>query len=180
MKKVASKYASALFELALDQKLEDRFLSDIRFIEDIITTHPELIEVLSKIQFSKVQKKSLIKDIFTQYVHPFTLNLLLLLIDKNRSMILKYFVGEYHHLHNNHFRIIEAIAYSVTPLTKEEILSLEQSLSEKEKQTVSVINRIDPTLISGIKVRFEDKVIDGSMKSRIENLRSVLREGRSI
>jgi len=180
MKKVASKYASALFELALDQKLEDRFLSDIRFIEDIITTHPELIEVLSKIQFSKEQKKSLIKDIFAQYLHPFTLNLLFLLVDKNRSMILSYFVSEYHHLHNNHFRIIEAIAYSVTPLTKEEIKSLELSLSEKEKQTVSVINRIDPTLISGIKVRFEDKVIDGSMKSRIENLRSVLREGRSI
>ena len=60
------------------------------------------------------------------------------------------------------------------------IKELEDSLSLKQKQTVSIINRIDPTLISGIKIRFEDKVIDGSMKSRIQNLRSVLREGRSI
>ena len=68
----------------------------------------------------------------------------------------------------------------ISPLTKEEIKELESSLSLKQKQTVSIINRIDPTLISGIKIRFDDKVIDGSMKSRIENLRSVLREGRSI
>ena len=57
MKKVASKYASALFELALDQKLEERFIEDIHFIKDIISTHPELIDVLSRIQFSKEQKK---------------------------------------------------------------------------------------------------------------------------
>ena len=57
MKKVASKYASALFELALEQKLESRFIEDIHFIKDIISTHPELIDVLSRIQFSKEQKK---------------------------------------------------------------------------------------------------------------------------
>ena len=180
MKKVASKYAAALFELALDQKLEDQFKKDIHFIKDIISTHPELIEVLSKIQFTKDQKKSLINDVFKPYVHTFTLNLLFLLIDKNRAIVLNHFVEEYLHLHNQHFNIVEAIAYSVNPLTKEEIKELESSLSLKQKQTVSIINRIDPTLISGIKIRFDDKVIDGSMKSRIENLRSVLREGRSI
>lgn len=179
MKKVASKYAAALFELALDQKLEEPILKDIRFIEDIITTHPELIDVLSKIQFTKTQKKELINDVFRQYLNTYTLNLLFILVEKNRSMILKYFVSEYLHLHNKHFNIVEAIAYSVTPMTKEEIKALELSLSEKQNQSVSVINRIDPTLISGIKVRYDDKVIDGSMKSRIENLRTVLREGRS-
>ena len=45
MKKVASKYASALFELALDQKLEERFLSDVQFIDRIITTHAEIIDI---------------------------------------------------------------------------------------------------------------------------------------
>ncbi len=180
MKKVASKYASALFELALDQKLEDQFKEDIHFIKDIISTHPELIDVLSKIQFTKTQKKELINDVFKPYVHSFTINLLYLLVDKNRTMVLHHFVEEYIHLHNQHFNIVEAIAYSVSPLTKEEIKELESSLSLKQKQTVSIINRIDPTLISGIKIRFDDKVIDGSMKSRIQNLRSVLREGRSI
>lgn len=180
MKKVASKYASALFELALDQKLENQFREDILFIKDIISTHPELIEVLSKIQFTKDQKKELINDVFKPYVHQYTINLLFLLVDKNRSIVLNHFVDEYIHLHNLHFNIIEAIAYSVSPLTKDEIKELESSLSLKQNQTVSIINRIDPTLISGIKIRFDDKVIDGSMKSRIENLRSVLREGRSI
>jgi len=180
MKKVASKYASALFELALDQKLESRFIEDIHFVKDIISTHPDLIDVLSKIQFSKEQKKELINDVFKPYVHTYTLNLLFLLIDKNRAIVLHHFVEEYLHLHNQHFNIVEAIAYSVSPLTKEEIKELEASLSLKQKQTVSITNRIDSTLISGIKIRFNDKVIDGSMKSRIENLRSVLREGRSI
>jgi F-type H+-transporting ATPase subunit delta len=179
MEKVASKYATAFFDLAVEKKCEDRFLKDVKIIEEILINHPELVTVLKKIQFTKDQKKSLINDIFLKQLDVYTMNLFYLLIDKNRISIILDFTKEYYHLHNKHFNIIEATAFTVTPLTKEEIQSLEQSLSEKENQTVSVINRIDPTLISGIKVRFEDKVIDGSMKSRIENLRSVLREGRS-
>jgi len=163
MEKVASKYATAFFNLAVEKKCESRFLSDIKAIDEIIFNHPELIDVLKKIQFSKIQKKSLINDIFLSHLDSYSMNLLYLLVDKNRISIIQDLVKEYYHLHNNHFNIIEAIAYSVTPLTKEEIKSLEQSLSEKENQTVSVINRIDPTLISGIKVRFDNRVIDGSM-----------------
>jgi F-type H+-transporting ATPase subunit delta len=112
-------------------------------------------------------------------IHPLLLITFYLLVDKNRILILPYLTKEYRHIHNQSFKIIEAVAYSVSPLSEKELSELEASLSDREKQSVSLVNKIDPTLISGIKIRFEDKVIDGSMKARIENMRAVLREGRS-
>ena len=179
MKKVASKYAVAVFELAQEQKLEEQFYREMHQIDAILTTHPEIIQLLNKTQFTKQQKKDLIKDIFGKVVHPFLLNTFYLLVDKNRSLIIPHLTKEYRHIHNQSFKILEAIAYSVSPLSDKELSELEENLSNREKQRVSLVNRIDPTLISGIKIRFEDKVIDGSMKARIENMRAVLREGRS-
>lgn len=179
MKKVASKYAVAVFELAQEQKLEEQFYREMHQIDAILTTHPEIIQLLNKTQFTKQQKKDLIKDIFGEVVHPFLLNTFYLLVDKNRSLILPHLTKEYRHIHNQSFKILEAVAYSVSPLSDKELSELEENLSDREKQKVSLVNRIDPTLISGIKIRFEDKVIDGSMKARIENMRAVLREGRS-
>ena len=179
MKKVASKYAAAVFELAQEQKLEEQFYREMRQIDGIITTHPEIIQLLNKTQFTKQQKKDLINDIFGKVIHPFLLNTFYLLVDKNRVLILPYLTKEYRHIHNLSFKILEAVAYSVSPLSEKELKDLEESLSAREQQSVSLVNKIDPTLISGVKIRFEDKVIDGSMKARIENMRAVLREGRS-
>lgn len=179
MKKVASKYAAAVFELAQEQKLEEQFYREIHQIDGIITTHPEIIQLLNKTQFTKQQKKDLISDIFGKVIHPFLLNTFYLLVDKNRILILPYLTKEYRHIHNQSFKLLEAVAYSVSPLSEKEIKDLEESLSAREQQSVSLVNKIDPTLISGVKIRFDDKVIDGSMKARIENMRAVLREGRS-
>jgi F-type H+-transporting ATPase subunit delta len=100
-------------------------------------------------------------------------------VDKQRQRALPYIFRAYLKLYNEHFNIIEATAYTVDPLTPEEIRTLEQELSQKEKQTVTISNRIDKSLVSGIKLSYGDKVIDGSMKGRLSQLRNSLLKERS-
>lgn len=178
MEKVASKYASALFELALEKKEDSVLLHEVKHIQTILDDHPEFIALLNKTQIDKREKKSLILEVFSKN-HPYLQNSLLLLIDRNRALLIPHFLQAYRHHYNMHHKIVEGIAYTVTPLPKEDIRALEKELSELENQTVELINRIDPRLIKGIKIRFGDKILDASMKSRLENLRNTLKEGRS-
>lgn len=178
MEKVASKYASALFELALEKKEDTVLLHEVKQIQTILDDHPEFVALLNKTQLDKREKKSLLLDVFKKN-HPYLQNSLLLLIDRNRALLIPQFLQAYRHHYNMHHKIIEGIAYTVTPLPKEDLRALEKELSELEHQTVELTNRLDPRLIKGIKIRFGDKILDASMKTRIENLRNTLKEGRS-
>jgi len=178
MEKIAAKYAAALFEIALEQKIEQRLLSETKQLEEQLSAQPAFLKLLSQSQINSNEKKAMLVEVFPSF-HPYLLNLLQLLVDKRRGLLMVDVMKEYRHLHNRHFHIIEAVAYTVIALTKDEIEEIEKTLSLKEGASVTLTNRLDASLISGIKIRFEDKVIDASMKTRIKDLREHLIEGRS-
>lgn len=179
MKVIASRYASALFELAQEEKKEALFREQIKSVLHSLDMHPELLNLLHKTQLDKDEKKLILQQVYGQYVDAYILQFMKLTVDKQRQRALPYIFRAYLKLYNEHFNIIEAIAYTVDPLTPEEIRTLEQELSQKEKQTVTISNRIDKSLVSGIKLSYGDKVIDGSMKGRLSQLRNSLLKERS-
>lgn len=178
MDKIASRYASALFDLALDQSIDEELLNHIKVIQSLLEDNPGFIALLGKSQLSKAEKKSLLNDVFP-FGHVYILNTLNILVDRHRSFLMLEVLKGYRHLYNQHHSILEGIAYTVTPLSLSELHELETNLALKENCRVELSNRLDPRLIKGIKIRFNDKVIDASMKSRLENLRESLIEGRS-
>ena len=86
-------------------------------------------------------------------------------------------VADYRHLYNAKNNIAEGLVYSVRPLNVTELESLDREFSQRIKKTVRFTNKIDPTLISGIKIQLENKVMDGSMKYRISQLKTELVKG---
>jgi len=90
-------------------------------------------------------------------------------------MILMDFV----HLVNQNQSIEEGIVYSIRPLPESDLTQLETELSLKHKVKVELVNKIDLSLISGLKIKFKESVIDASLSYQLESLRETLREGRS-
>lgn len=178
MDKIASRYALALFELSEDQRIEAALLTQVKQLVKVFEEQPGFIQLLDKTQIPKAEKKQILKDVMLD-IHPLLINTLSLLVDKQRSRLIPSVLVEYKHLYNQKYSILEAVAYTVTPLSEEDLKALQTVLSEKEHRTVELTNRLDPRLIKGIKIRYEDKVIDASMKTRIENLRDMLMEERA-
>lgn len=178
MDKLATRYAIALYELTFEDKIEALVLNQLRDIQSVFENEQELGKVLTLTQISKEDKKALLVDIF-RFSHPYVLNTLKLMIDKQRASHILEMCKSYRGLYAQKHNIIEGIAYTAVKLSEEELRSIEKELSEKEEQTIVLSNRIDPKLIKGIKIRFGDKVIDASLQARIENLRQVLREERA-
>ena len=177
MGKAAAIYAEALYGLAEEVKKESDWKEQLEALNTLWRETPEILRFFARTQVSKQDKKTVLKESLGANVDTTIVNTLCLLVDKDRMALFPDMIEEYRHHYNRIHNIAEGIVYSVYPLDKTQLQNLNRDFSERRKQTVELTNRIDPTLISGIKVSLENTIIDGSMKARIANLKTELVKG---
>ena len=173
MSVVASRYAEAFFSLSLEKNLIENSKKELNIINKLFASIDNLKLFFLSEQISKKEKKELINTSLKDAVSKDTLNFFLLLVDKGRIAIYDEIIKEYIHLANDKLNIKEGIIESVRPLDDNKILELENVLS-KDGQKVELTQRINKSLISGFKIKFDNYVIDASMKEKIDNLHELL------
>lgn len=179
MDKVSIRYAQALFEIATQKDCLDEYKTQAQFIGTALKDNPEFAQLFEKTQLTTQEKKALIQTVFAAQIDEMMLNLMCLLIDKKRMRLAQSIFLDFIHLVNQSLGIEEGIVYSIRPLAKEDMFQLEAQLSLKHKIKIELMNKIDPSLISGLKIKFKESVIDASLSAQLEALRETLREGRS-
>lgn len=179
MDKIASRYAEALLEIATQMNTLDQFKSQAKLIGSSFRDYPDFAQLFDKTQISSDEKKALLLEVFGSKVDEMMINLLCLLIDKKRIQRTEQIMNDFVHLVNLSRSIEEGIVYSIRPLSESDMKQLETQLSLKHHVSVELINKIDPSLISGLKIKFKESVIDASLSFQLESLRETLREGRS-
>lgn len=179
MDKIASRYAEALVAIARDVNRLDEFKSQAKGLYQLFRDHPEYVGLFSKPQLSLAEKKDLLDSVLANRIDPYWLNLLKIMVEKRRGSLLEAVALDFIHLANAASGIEEGIVYSVHPLSPADLAQLEATYSAQRHSKVELINKSDPTLISGIKIRFNESVIDLSLSAQLEALRDTLREGRS-
>jgi len=71
-------------------------------------------------------------------------------------------------------KITSGVVYSVYLLSEALLKELESALSEKYECVIELENRIDPSLIHGIKVEIDNFVLDDSTKAKLASLKEQL------
>lgn len=179
MDKVSSRYAEALLDIALSTHQLMPFKAQAKALRQAFKDNPDFVDLFGKTQLSMDEKKALIKSVLSGKADPMILNLFYLMIDKHRMGLAVDVLEDFIHLVNQKLAIEEGIVYSIRPLSKEDLEALEKQLSLKHYKTVELTNKLDPSLISGLKIKFNESVIDASLSAKLEALRETLREGRS-
>lgn len=179
MDKVSSRYAEALLDIALSTHQVMPFKAQAKSLRQVLKDNPDFVDLFGKTQLSSDEKKTLIKSVFAGKADPMILNLFYLLVDKHRMGLVVAVLEDFIHLANQKLAIQEGLVYSIRPLPKEDLEALEKQLSLKHNVTVELTNKLDPNLISGLRIKFNESVIDASLSAKLEALRETLREGRS-
>ena len=104
-------------------------------------------------------------------------NLVQLLLRRGRMEELPRVAAEFRRLDDRRQGITNAIATSATPLTPDEVRALTQRLEQTTGGRIALEERVDPSLLGGLIVRVGDRLIDGSVRGRLERLRNQLVSG---
>ena len=150
MESVASSYGLALFQLAKEDQQLKEYKKDLDFVSESLTV--DYLKFFNQKMISEEERISLLEKCFKENVQPMVLNFLKLLVVKGRMTSLFEIIKEYKVLYNDALGIVEGFVFSTSSLDQNQINKIEAAVSKKEDKTVVLENKIDESLIGGIKV----------------------------
>ncbi|MDO4799827.1 MAG: ATP synthase F1 subunit delta [Bacillota bacterium] len=160
-------YADALFHAALELEKLEEFRRSFEDLTHLITENPKLLDVLAAPTIARSEKDEIVRSM--QFVDEFR-NFLFVLLDKRRIGYLPEIKVEFDHLVRGHLGIETAYVSSVHPLSDAQRVALKARLKESTGLEIEMIETIDPSLVGGLKIRIGDKVMDGSVRRKLQKL----------
>ena len=172
MAKLVSKvYGDALFQAAVQAQKVDAFLTDVKYVQNLLEKDPQLTQLLAHPRIVREEKKQVLERIFKENIADEITGLLLLLVEKNHATdipdVLTYFVDsvkEYKHIGT-------AYVKSALELSDTQKKEIEQKLlSTTDYMTFEMHYDVDATLIGGMVIRIKDRVVDSSIRTKLYDL----------
>jgi F-type H+-transporting ATPase subunit delta len=165
------RYALALYEIAEKNGKVEEYIKELKEILELIKTNEELLSVVKHPEITTSQKKRVFKSIFKGKVDDYILGFLLILIEKDRILYLEEKINELEKIHLERNNILVAHVKSVIPLNEDEKSALIEKLKKKYSKNIILKEEIDKGIIGGLYVRVGDDVIDGTIKTKFEEIR---------
>ena len=167
-KLVGNRYASALFEAGIELDKTKEFNKELEFLKEVFEGEDKLLQILHHPKISNSEKVDLIDNLFKDRISQELINFLYILIDKRREGYILEIIDEYKILFNKRENIINVTSITAVPMEESSKLKLITVLQEKLKKTINLTNEIDETIIGGVLLKVEDKLVDGTFKGQLE------------
>lgn len=177
----AERYARALLEIALasgeDAEIEDALVS----LSAALKAAPELEKFLANPNVAKEERSRIVKKIFQGKKGGETFASFLDVLFKNgRFGILEDVASVYKRISDEAQGQATVTIQSAAPLAADDEKRIVAGIEKIGGFKAEVKKEVDPTLIGGVVVRFNNKVLDGSVKNRIALIKKELTEKRTV
>lgn len=171
---IANRYAEALFQLSEEENITKEIYNELHDVVELIKNNKELDNVLKSPLVAKNEKTQLIEALFNNKINNNLKNFLKILVEKGRISSLKSIELTFKELLNDKHNIIEGTVISAIALTEKQVKELEEKLSKKYNKNVTLENEVDQSILGGVLVRLGNTQIDGSVKTRLNNIKDQL------
>lgn len=171
---IANRYAEALFQLSEEENITKEIYNELHDVVEVIKNNKELDNVLKSPLVDKNEKTQLIEALFNNKINNDLKNFLKILVEKGRISSLKSIELTFKELLNDKHNIIEGTVISAIALTEKQVKELEEKLSKKYNKNVTLENEVDQSILGGVLVRLGNTQIDGSVKTRLNNIKDQL------
>ncbi|MBI2940350.1 MAG: ATP synthase F1 subunit delta [Chloroflexi bacterium] len=170
--RVARRYARAAFDIAVEHDDLDGWLRDLRVVRDGIGT-PNVLQLLGSPNLPRAEKLRIVEDQLSS-LDPLRVNLVKVLIANGRIEALPQVVAEFERFANDYRGIAIARATTALPLDESEAKRVEGQLSRLTGRRIVLQLGVDPTILGGLVVQIDDRLINGSVAGRLAALRADL------
>ena len=175
---VGKVYAEALLEISVEKKNSELIEQELQAVVKALCDDAEVWEFFLSPKISKEQKIKAVENSFKTTFSDTINSLLFLLLKNDRIYFIKEIANQFT-LGNDILKgRIRAYVESANKLSDSQIAEIQSTLSQKYKGECIIENFVKPELIGGLVIRFNDNLIDGSMRSQLMTIKKNLLQSK--
>ena len=170
-----SVYGEALYDLAKAEGLPESILKQLSVLQESFAAEPDFLRLLAAPNLTKQERCAIVDESFRDKVHPYVLNFLKILTEKGYVRQFPDCAKAYREHYNVDHDIVSVTAVTAVALPQKQEEKLTQKLSRLTGKTVELTNRIDPTVLGGIRLDYSGKQLDDTVQHRLDAIRETLK-----
>ncbi len=166
-------YGGALYDLAVEEHCEDAVHEGLALAVDAFGQAPEYLKLVQNPAVPQAERLGLLDEAFAA-AHEYVRNLLKLLCEKSALGLAPGCLQEFRARLDEARGILPVQAFSAVPLNEAQQKVLQEKLAAQTGKTIRLENVVDPSVMGGVRLRYEGKELDGTAAGRLAALRRAL------
>ncbi len=174
---VSGRYATALFELALEAKSLDEVGSDLDGFQAMLDDSADLLRLVRSPVFSANDQNRAVRAVVDKAgIGGLASNFIGLVAKNRRLFAVSDMIRDYRKLLAAHRGEVTAEVTSAEKLSDAQVTALKAALKEKVGRDVLLDAQVDPALLGGLVVKVGSRMIDTSLRTKLNNLKIAMKE----
>jgi F-type H+-transporting ATPase subunit delta len=174
---MAGRYATALFELALEGNVIDAVKGDLDNFEALIAESPDLLRLVRSPVFTADEQSRAIGTVLDKAaIGGLAANFLKMVATKRRLFSIRDMIKVYRTLVARHKGEVSAEVTVADKLSAKRLAEIKAALNAVTGKDVQVEVCVDPAIIGGLVVKLGSRMVDSSLRTRLNALKHAMKE----
>ncbi len=174
MTTTSREYAEALFELAAQAGLTKETSEGLETVMSALMQTPAYRALLASPAIAKEERLNALSASFSGKIPDILLAILRMMVSRGHVSALDGMARDYEELARGYRGEAMAVVTSAVPLKEAETVALRAKLEKKIGRKVTLQCQVNPELIGGVRVEVDGRVIDGSIRNKLEEIKEVM------
>ena len=173
---LAGRYANAVFELAQEEKCVEVVERDFITLRSLIDQNPDLARLVKAPVFTRDEQSRTMKSVLEKMgAANLTSKFILTLAAKRRLFALSDIIRAYERLVAKLRGEVQAQVTSARALSDAETVELKAILKSRLGRDPRLEAKVDPNLLGGLVVKVGSRMIDSSLRTKLNSIRAAMR-----
>ncbi len=169
---LANKIGYSLFEVAKENNALEQVANELPEVAKVINGNSDFVTLMNNPNLEKIKKINLIDASFAG-VNKNVVNVVKILAGNLQISLINFVLEQYTELFNKYSRNVVVKAESASPLTEEQLENLKEKIkNELQLENVEINNFVDESLLGGLKLTYNNKVVDATIKAKLNAIKS--------
>jgi F-type H+-transporting ATPase subunit delta len=174
---VAGRYATALFELALEAGAIDRIREELDTFDTLATSNPDLMRVIRSPVFgAEEQTKALTAVLEHAGIGGVTAQFLKVVASNRRLFAVRQIIKSFRTLVARHKGEVTAQVTVAERLNDARLAEIKDALATVTGKDVHVEMHVDPSIIGGLVVKLGSRMVDTSLRTKLNAIKHAMKE----
>lgn len=174
MSRIGEVYANGLYSLCVEENISKAVLDEMALLEQSFSAEPMFLRLLSAPNLPVQERCKILDDSFRGKLQPYLLNFLKILTEKGYIRHFSDCYKAFRQCYNEDNGILPVRAVSAAPLSDAQLQKLTAKLQTLTGKTVELQNTVDPLVLGGVRLDYDGKRVDGTVKNRLDSIREML------